>query len=56
MREIKVVITLKSGKEVDLPTSKLEHEPKGEIEKEKSEEIKGKRKWNSTKKETLKLL
>ncbi|RVW26881.1 hypothetical protein CK203_116460 [Vitis vinifera] len=28
MREFKAVITLRSGKEVDLPTSKLEHEPK----------------------------
>ena len=42
------MITL-SGKEVDLPTSKPEHE----VEKEKREEIKGKRKWNSTKKEDL---
>ncbi|RVW72694.1 hypothetical protein CK203_056758 [Vitis vinifera] len=49
MREVKAVITLRSGKEVDLPTSKPEHE----VEKEKREEIKGKRKWNSTKKEDL---
>ncbi|RVW91129.1 hypothetical protein CK203_039888 [Vitis vinifera] len=33
----------RSGKEVDLPTSKLEHEVDSEIEKEKREEIKGKR-------------
>ena len=42
MREVKVVITLRSGKEVDLPTSKLEHEPENEVEKEKREESKGK--------------
>ena len=51
LREVKVVITLRSGKEVDLPTTKLEEEPENEAEKEKREEIKGKRKWNSTKKE-----
>ena len=53
MREVKAVITLRSGKEVDIPTSKPHHEPKSEAEKEKREEIKGKRKWNSTKKEDL---
>ena len=42
VREVKVVITLRSGKEVDLPTSKLEHEPENEVEKEKREESKGK--------------
>ena len=51
VREVKAVITLRSGKEVDLPTTKLEEEPENEAEKEKREEIKGKRKWNSTKKE-----
>ncbi|KAL6313690.1 hypothetical protein AAG906_010108 [Vitis piasezkii] len=49
VREVKAVITLRSGKEVDLPTSKTEHEP----EKEKREEIKGKRKGNNAKKENL---
>ncbi|KAL6349608.1 hypothetical protein AAG906_035769 [Vitis piasezkii] len=53
MREVKVVITLRSGKEVDLPTSKPKHEPETEAKKEKREEIKGKRKGNSTKKEDL---
>ena len=53
MREVKAVITLRSGKEVDLPTSKSEHEPESEAEKEKMEEIKGKRKGNSEKKEDL---
>ena len=47
------MITLRSGKKVDLPTSKPEHEPKSEAEKEKREEIKGKRKVNSIKKEDL---
>ncbi|RVX11553.1 hypothetical protein CK203_015789 [Vitis vinifera] len=56
VREVKVVITLRSGKEVDLPTSKSEHEPESETEKEKREEIKGKRKRNSAKKEDLNLL
>ncbi|RVW51271.1 hypothetical protein CK203_075489 [Vitis vinifera] len=47
------MITLRSGKEVDLPISKPEQEPENEAEKEKSEEIKGKRKGNSTKKKDL---
>ncbi|RVW63253.1 hypothetical protein CK203_058654 [Vitis vinifera] len=49
MREVKAMITLRSGKEVDLPTSK----PESETEKENREEIKGKRKGNSAKKEDL---
>ena len=56
MREVKAVITLRSGKEVDLPTSKLDHESESEAEKENREEIKGKRKRNSAKKEDLELL
>ncbi|KAL6340537.1 hypothetical protein AAG906_010445 [Vitis piasezkii] len=51
--EVKVVITLRSGKEVDLPTSKQEPELENEAEKEKMEENKGKRKGNNTKKEDL---
>ena len=47
------MITLRSGKEVDLPISKPEHEPESEAEKEKREKIKRKRKGNSTKKEDL---
>nr|CAN83709.1 hypothetical protein VITISV_044210 [Vitis vinifera] len=43
VRDVKVVITL-SSKEVDLATSKQEHETENEIEKKKREEIKGKRK------------
>ena len=53
VREVKAVITLRSGKEVDLPTSKLEHELESEAGKVKNEEIKGKRKRNSAKKEDL---
>ena len=44
VKEVKMTITLSSGKEVDLPTSKLEHKVETETEKEKREEIKGKRK------------
>ena len=54
MREVKAMITLRSGKEVDLPTSKSKHELENEAEKEKIEEIKGKRKGNSAKNEDLK--
>ncbi|RVW77427.1 hypothetical protein CK203_048031 [Vitis vinifera] len=43
-QDVKVVITLRSGKEVDLTTSKQEHETGNETEKKKMEEIKGKRK------------
>ena len=53
MREVKVVMTLRSGKEVDLPTSKPEHELESEAEKEKRKEIKEKRKGNSAKKKDL---
>ena len=44
VRDVKAVITLRSGKEVDLATSKQEHETENETEKKKREEIKGKRK------------
>ena len=47
------MITLRSGKEVDLPTSKPEQESESEAEKEKNEKIKENRKGNSTKKEDL---
>ncbi|RVW71889.1 hypothetical protein CK203_058408 [Vitis vinifera] len=43
VKEIEEVITLRSGKEVDLPTCKLEHKVESETEKEKREEIKGKK-------------
>ncbi|RVW13391.1 hypothetical protein CK203_107969 [Vitis vinifera] len=51
VKEVKMVITLRSGKEVDLPTSKLEHKVESETEKEKMEEIKGKKKGKSTEKD-----
>ncbi|RVW73258.1 hypothetical protein CK203_059166 [Vitis vinifera] len=40
VKEIEEVITLRSGKEVDLPTCKLEHKVDSETEKENREEIK----------------
>ena len=51
VKEVKAVITLRSGKEVDLPTSKLEHDEESKAEKEKREEIKGKRKGKSIQKD-----
>ncbi|RVW47706.1 hypothetical protein CK203_107046 [Vitis vinifera] len=51
VREVKVVITLRSGKEVDQPTSKPKHDEESVAEKEKSDEIKGKRKGKGTKKD-----
>ena len=45
------MITLRSGKEVDLPTCKLEHKVENEAEKEKREEIKGKKKGKSIEKD-----
>ena len=50
-REVKEVITLRNGKEVDLPTSKLKHKVESETEKEKSEEIKGKKKGKNIEKD-----
>ncbi|RVW13949.1 hypothetical protein CK203_117106 [Vitis vinifera] len=50
-REVKEVITLRSGKEVDLPTSKLQHMVESETEKEKREKIKGKKKGKRIKKD-----
>ncbi|RVW24731.1 hypothetical protein CK203_082186 [Vitis vinifera] len=50
VKEVETVITLRSGKEVDLSTCKLEHDEESEIEKEKREEIKGKRKGKSIEK------
>ena len=50
-REVKVVITLRSGKEVDLPTSKLEHKVESKARKEKKEEIKGKENGKSIEKD-----
>ena len=44
VKEVKTVITLRNNKEVDLPTSKLEHMVESETEKEKREENKKKKK------------
>ncbi|RVW57834.1 hypothetical protein CK203_115292 [Vitis vinifera] len=49
-KEVKTVITL-SGKEVDLPTCKLEHKVESETKKEKMKEIKGKKKGKSIEKD-----
>ena len=51
VREVKAVITLRSDKEVDLPTSKPKHDEESVAEKEKSGENKGKRKGKSTNKD-----
>ena len=50
-KEVKTVITLRNDKEVDLPTSKLDHDEESETEKEKREEIKGKKKGKSIEKD-----
>ena len=42
---------MRNGKEVDQPTSKPKHDEKSVTEKEKSEEMKGKRKGKSTEKD-----
>ena len=49
-KEVKTVITW-SGKEVDLPTCKLEHKVESETEKEKREKIKGKKNGKSIEKD-----
>ncbi|RVW89142.1 hypothetical protein CK203_040279 [Vitis vinifera] len=51
VKEVEEVITLRSGKEVDLPTRKLEHKVESETEKENREEIKGKKKGKSIEKD-----
>ena len=51
MREVKSMITLRSGKEVYLPTTTPEQETEREAEEEKKEKFKGKRPRNNTKKE-----
>ena len=50
-REVKEVITLRSGKEVDQPTSKSKHDEESVAEKEKREERKVNRKRKSTKRD-----
>ncbi|RVW18176.1 hypothetical protein CK203_106895 [Vitis vinifera] len=51
MRKVKAMITLRSGKEVDLLITTPEQETEREIEEEKKEKFKGKRPRNNTKKE-----
>ena len=51
VKELKTVITLRSGEEVDLPTCKLEHKEESETEKEKRDEIKGKKKGKNIEKD-----
>ena len=51
MRDVKALITLRSGKEVELPTPKPHDEKEGEEEIEKRKEIKGKKKGSSGRKE-----
>ena len=50
MRNVKAMITLRSGKEVELPTPKPHDEKEGEEETEKREEIKEKKKGSSGRK------
>ncbi|WKA06544.1 hypothetical protein VitviT2T_024440 [Vitis vinifera] len=50
-REVKEVITLRSGKEVDPLTCKLEHKEESETVKEKRKKIKGKKKGKSIEKD-----
>ncbi|RVW53765.1 hypothetical protein CK203_112887 [Vitis vinifera] len=51
VREVKAVITLRSGKEVDHPRPRPKHDEESVAEKEKSEEMKGKRKEKSARKD-----
>ena len=51
VKEVEMIITLRSGKAVDLPTSKLQHMVENETEKEKREEIKGKNKGKNIEKD-----
>ena len=50
------MITLRSGKEVDLPTSKSEHEPESEAEKEKMRKSKERENGTVQRMRTLNLL
>ncbi|KAL6331425.1 hypothetical protein AAG906_011363 [Vitis piasezkii] len=53
VREVKAVITLRSGKEVDQPTSKPKHDEESVAEKEKSEELKEREKEKVQRKMTM---
>ena len=56
VREVKVMITLRNGKEVDPPTTKLEHEKEREAEEEKKEEFQGKKQGTAQRRRTMILL
>ncbi|WJZ82859.1 hypothetical protein VitviT2T_002583 [Vitis vinifera] len=51
VRDVKAMITLRSGKEVELPIPKPHDEIESERETKKREEIKEKKKWSSGRKE-----
>ncbi|RVW58830.1 hypothetical protein CK203_104022 [Vitis vinifera] len=51
VKEVETVITLRSGKEVDLPTCKLEHKVESEARERKERKSKEKRKGKSTEKD-----
>ena len=51
MRDVKAMITLRSGKEVELPTPKPHDETESEKKTKKREKIKGKKKESSERKE-----
>ena len=51
VRDVKALITLRSGKEVELPTPKPHDETESEKKTEKREKIKGKKKGSSGRKE-----
>ena len=51
MRDVKALITLRSGKKVESPTPKPHVEEEEEEETKKREEIKGKKKGSSGRKE-----
>ena len=53
MRDVKALITLRSGKKFESPTPKPYVEEKEEEETKKREEIKGKKKYISEGKETM---
>ena len=51
MRDVKALVTLRSGKKVELPIPKPHVEEEKEEETEKREEIKGKKKGSSERKD-----
>ncbi|KAL6310852.1 hypothetical protein AAG906_036880 [Vitis piasezkii] len=55
VREVKAMITLRSGKEVDLPTSKPEHEPRVKQRKRRRRKSKEREKGTVQRRRTLNL-